>query len=203
MLLRDNHCLYQNHTKHINTLKNRPTIFYNVTPCSPVQVFLSLRRMYCFHLHGRRINQTNCLLGLFFGCEIAGSAFLRNVDNVYQPTRGPIPEDISLDLSTIPPPPPRAENRWSRRDLDLTLSRKVTALHSVESVGNSNVLFGEMKSRDRCCLRHKNCARLIRAAPGNERNGAPGCRLKLFVWGCSAKKILRGCILIFNNISLF
>jgi hypothetical protein len=54
------------------------TNFWDVTPCSLVELYERFGGTYCLRLQNRRVNSL-CLLGLLFGPEDGGSTFLRNV----------------------------------------------------------------------------------------------------------------------------
>jgi hypothetical protein len=69
----------------------KSTIFWDITPCSPLKVKLRFGGTYRLHLHGRRISQARnqallansfhggFFLGSFFDPEDEGDMFLRNV----------------------------------------------------------------------------------------------------------------------------
>jgi hypothetical protein len=44
-----------------NSLKRRPAIFWNVTPCAPVEVHWHFGEKYCLHLRGQRVSQARKL----------------------------------------------------------------------------------------------------------------------------------------------
>jgi hypothetical protein len=65
------------------------TIFWDVTPYSPVEVCLSFRGTYCLHLQDQRVTKqvptlqptllSSSLLGLIFKLEDWGTAFFQNI----------------------------------------------------------------------------------------------------------------------------
>jgi hypothetical protein len=63
----------------------KDTIFWDITPCSPLKVNRSFGGKYRLHLQGRKISllgtcfHASFLLGLFFDPKDGGDMFLRNV----------------------------------------------------------------------------------------------------------------------------
>jgi hypothetical protein len=64
------------------------SVFWDVTPCSLVEVYRHFGVTYRLHLQGRRVSQatgmtlSSCLLGLHVDRENGGNAFLRNVSKL-------------------------------------------------------------------------------------------------------------------------
>jgi hypothetical protein len=63
------------------TMKNRHTLFWNVTPCSLVEVQRRFVGVHYLHLQGssKQISLSACLLSILFYPEDGDSRFIRNV----------------------------------------------------------------------------------------------------------------------------
>jgi hypothetical protein len=76
------------------TIKDRPSVFFNVPSCGLVEIYRRFGRTCCVHLQGKRVSVVSCLLGLpsdlMMGtespAEMAGK-------NIYETTRCHISED--------------------------------------------------------------------------------------------------------------
>jgi hypothetical protein len=69
------------------TMKSRPTVLWDLAPCSPVEVYRHFGGTFCFSLQGRKVSQARksialflagSLLGLPFHAENGGSTFFRS-----------------------------------------------------------------------------------------------------------------------------
>jgi hypothetical protein len=85
--LSSDNSIHKTVTRHKTFLKS--TIFWDITPCSPLKINRHFGGTYRLHLHGRSISRARnyvatCfhagfLIGLFFDREDGGDMFLRNV----------------------------------------------------------------------------------------------------------------------------
>jgi hypothetical protein len=94
-------------TERLTALTVKSTSFWDVTPCSLVEVYRRFREPYCLHiLEGLRLNQlycsSFCLLptryrpGLHFDPEDGGSVVLRNVGELITRPHGITSQAIVL-----------------------------------------------------------------------------------------------------------
>jgi hypothetical protein len=76
---------------YFTDMSTESAVFWDLTPCSPIEVHRRFREMSCLHIHDRKASKAELiicillfLLGLLFDLE--GSAFFRNVRNTPQNT---------------------------------------------------------------------------------------------------------------------
>jgi hypothetical protein len=104
-----------NWNSDLHSCHNEECYFWNVVPCSPVEIDRRFGGTYCLHLKDQRVSQTRskhqvgrystllyvilsaCFFrGLLYSPEDGGSMFLQNVGELYRTTLRSIPEDSTL-----------------------------------------------------------------------------------------------------------